>query len=134
VIQQATDFEPGASTGTIKHGGQAVHIVVFGEITHRADGQERVYRAGGAWQDPAGRAYAASNAGSDGARLFTTILLPEGMALTEPAATPAAEPAPVQPTQDAAGRLAAGVLAAAVGVLVLLGLGLLLVRRGRTGG
>ncbi|HET9493154.1 MAG TPA: cupin domain-containing protein [Chloroflexia bacterium] len=132
VIQQAADFEPGASTGTIKHGGQAVHIVVFGEITYRADGQERVYRAGGAWQDPAGHAYAASNAGSDTARLFTTILLPEGIELTEPATTEGAAPAPVQPTQDTAGGLAAILPAAAAALLLLLGVGFWLARRART--
>jgi quercetin dioxygenase-like cupin family protein len=133
-IQQAADFEPGSSTGGVKHGGQAVHIVVFGEITYRADGQARVYGPGEAWQDAAGHAYSAGNASSDKARLFTTVLLPEGMELTEPA--DAEETGPVQaPAQEDAGiGPVTLVLAIAGGVLVLLGVGFLLVRRGRAAG
>src|SRR5688572_12728340 len=84
VVQQTTDFSPGAWTGSIKHGGQAVHIVVSGEVTYRADGREKTYRAGESWQDAAGHPYTAGNRGSDTSRLFTTVLLPYGAQLAEP--------------------------------------------------
>jgi quercetin dioxygenase-like cupin family protein len=133
VIQQAIDFEPGSSIGPIKHGGQAIHIVVFGEITYRSGGQEKVYKAADAWQDPAAHGYTVSNAVSERSRLFTTVLLPDGMALTEDAEAGDEGPVEGQAPENAGSGLAAVALAATAGVLALLGAAFLLVRRGRTG-
>ncbi len=131
VVQQATDFAPGAWTGPIKHGGQAVRIVVFGEITYRADGQARVFKAGEAWQDAAGHPYAAGNTGSDPARLFTTVLLPEGTELTEPADAEAVPPAQAPEREEVSIGSVALVAAIAAGVLALVGAGFSLLRRSR---
>jgi quercetin dioxygenase-like cupin family protein len=132
VIQQAADFEPGASTGPTRHRGQAVHIVVFGEITYQADGQERIYKAGDAWQDAANHAYAVGNQGSDKSRLFTTVLLPEGMELTQQADASEVPPSGATGQEGNGSGSTALIVTITAGVLALAGAVLLFLRRSRT--
>jgi hypothetical protein len=72
-----------------------------------------------------------ANASGNRARLFTTVLLPDGKELTEAAMPGDDGPVQGQAQEDADSGLAIVALAAAAGVLVLLGAGFLLVRRGR---
>jgi quercetin dioxygenase-like cupin family protein len=78
LVQLVVDFPPGAWTSLHTHGGQAVNLVLEGEITLRHAGMERPYKAGQAWTDSTGQAHAAGNTGPGKARLLTNFLLPRG--------------------------------------------------------
>jgi quercetin dioxygenase-like cupin family protein len=78
LIQLVVDFEPGAWTSLHTHGGQAINLVLEGEITLRHGGMDRPYRAGESWSDSTGQIHAAGNTGSGNARLLTNFLLPKG--------------------------------------------------------
>jgi quercetin dioxygenase-like cupin family protein len=78
VVQLVVDFPPGAWTSWHTHGGQAINLVLEGEITLRHAGMEQAYRAGRAWTDSSGQVHAAGNAGPGKARLLTNFLLPRG--------------------------------------------------------
>jgi len=78
LVQLVVDFSPGAWTSFHTHGGQAINLVLEGEITLRQDGVDRVHRAGQAWSDSTGMLHAAGNTGSGNARLLTIFLLPKG--------------------------------------------------------
>jgi quercetin dioxygenase-like cupin family protein len=78
LVQLVVDFPPGAWTSWHTHGGQAINLVLEGEITLRHAGMEHRYRAGQAWTDSTGQVHAAGNTGSAKARLLTNFLLPQG--------------------------------------------------------
>ena len=78
LVQLVVDFPPGAWTSWHTHGGQAINLVLEGEITLRHAGMEHPYRAGQAWTDSSGQVHAAGNTGSGKARLLTNFLLPQG--------------------------------------------------------
>jgi quercetin dioxygenase-like cupin family protein len=78
LVQLVVDFEPGAWTSLHTHGGQAINLVLEGEITLRHGGMEHRYRAGESWTDSTGQVHAAGNTGSGKARLLTNFLLPKG--------------------------------------------------------
>lgn len=78
LVQLVVDFPPGAWTSWHTHGGQAINLVLEGEITLRHAGTEHSYRAGQAWTDSTGQVHAAGNTGSGKARLLTNFLLPQG--------------------------------------------------------
>src|SRR5437660_8783539 len=76
VVQLVVDFPPGAWTSWHTHGGQAINLVLEGEITLRHAGMEHPHRAGQAWTDSTGQPHAAGNTGRGKARLLTNFLLP----------------------------------------------------------
>jgi quercetin dioxygenase-like cupin family protein len=78
LVQLVVDFPPGAWTSWHTHGGQAINLVLEGEITLRHAGMEHPYRAGQAWTDSTSQVHAAGNTGSGKARLLTNFLLPQG--------------------------------------------------------
>jgi quercetin dioxygenase-like cupin family protein len=78
VVQLVVDFPPGAWTSLHTHGGQAINLVLEGEIALRHAGAERPHSAGQAWTDSTGQAHAAGNTGRGKARLLTNFLLPSG--------------------------------------------------------
>jgi quercetin dioxygenase-like cupin family protein len=78
VVQLTVDFSPGSWTSVHSHGGQAINLVLAGDITLREDGAERPHKAGQGWTDSTGRFHSAGNTGSGEARLLTTFLLPKG--------------------------------------------------------
>jgi quercetin dioxygenase-like cupin family protein len=75
LVVLVVDFPPGAWTSVHTHGGQAVNLVLEGEITLRHPGMEHPHRAGQAWTDSAGQVHAAGNTGAGKARLLTNFLL-----------------------------------------------------------
>jgi quercetin dioxygenase-like cupin family protein len=131
VVQLATDFAPGAWREPVAYGGQAVHVVVSGEITYRADGQEKVYRAGESWQDAAGHAYSVGNISNGTSRLFTTVLLPDGVELTRPVDATDFPPTQVSEQGDGGINSVAVAFVIAAGLIILANIVFLLVRRGR---
>jgi quercetin dioxygenase-like cupin family protein len=78
LVQLVVDFSPGAWTSFHTHGGQAINLVLDGEITLRQGGVDRAHRAGEAWTDSTGLLHAAGNTGTGNARLLTNFLLPKG--------------------------------------------------------
>ena len=78
LVLLVVDFPPGAWTSLHTHGGQAINLVLEGEITLRHAGMERRYGAGQGWTESTGQVHAAGNAGRDKARLLTNFLLPKG--------------------------------------------------------
>jgi quercetin dioxygenase-like cupin family protein len=78
LVQLVVDFEPRAWTSLHTHGGQAINLVLEGEITLRHGGMDRPYRAGQSWTDSTSQVHAAGNTGSGKARLLTNFLLPKG--------------------------------------------------------
>ena len=78
MVQLVVDFPPGSWTSWHTHGGQAINLVLEGEITLRNAGMEQPYGAGQAWTDSTGHVHAAGNTGSGRARLLTNFLLPKG--------------------------------------------------------
>src|SRR5712691_300348 len=78
LVQLVVDFEPGAWTSLHTHGGQAINLVLEGEITLRHGGMDRRYKAGQSWTDSTSQVHAAGNTGSGKARLLTNFLLPKG--------------------------------------------------------
>jgi quercetin dioxygenase-like cupin family protein len=93
VVQLVVDFPPDAWTSWHTHGGQAINLVLEGEITLRQPGMERPYKAGQAWTDSTGQVHAAGNTGRGKARLLTTFLLPKGAPQTT-----AVQDSPLEPT------------------------------------
>src|SRR5262249_38960161 len=82
VVQLVVDFLPGAWTSWHTHGGQAINLVLEGEITLRHAGMKLPHRAGQAWTDSSGQVHAAGNTGPGKARLLTNFLLPAGVRQT----------------------------------------------------
>jgi quercetin dioxygenase-like cupin family protein len=78
LVQLVVDFEPSAWTSLHTHGGQAINLVLEGEITLRHGGLDRPYKAGQSWTDGTNQVHAAGNIGSGKARLLTNLLLPKG--------------------------------------------------------
>jgi quercetin dioxygenase-like cupin family protein len=78
LVQLVVDFPPGAWTSWHTHGGQAINLVLEGEMTLRHAGMEQGYRAGQAWTDSSTQVHAAGNSGAGKARLLTNFLLPQG--------------------------------------------------------
>jgi quercetin dioxygenase-like cupin family protein len=93
VVQLVVDFPPGAWTSWHTHGGQAINLVLEGEITLRHAGMEHPHRAGQAWTDSSGEVHAAGNTGPGKARLLTNFLLPPGCVQTT-----AVQDSPFEPT------------------------------------
>jgi len=93
VVQLVVDFPPGAWTSWHTHGGQAINLVLEGEIILRHAGMEHPHRAGQAWTDSSGQVHAAGNTGPGKARLLTNFLLPPGCAQTT-----AVQDSPFEPT------------------------------------
>lgn len=73
LAQLVADFEPGAWTSLHTHGGQAINLVLEGEITLRHGGTNRLYKAGQSLTDRADQVHAAGNTGSGMARLLTNF-------------------------------------------------------------
>lgn len=92
LVQLVVDFPPGAWTSVHSHGGQAVNLVLEGEITLRQDGVDHAHRAGQGWSDSAGIAHAAGNTGTGKARLLTNFLLPRGALQTSAEGSSPLEP------------------------------------------
>ena len=101
LVQLVVDFPPGAWTSWHTHGGQAINLVLEGEITLRHAGREQVYRAGQAWADSSSQVHAAGNSGAGQARLLTNFLLPQGAPETI-----AVRESPFEPTIAHAARFA----------------------------
>jgi quercetin dioxygenase-like cupin family protein len=78
LVSLVVDFAPSAWTSLHTHGGQAVNLVLEGEITLRHAGMAMPHRAGQAWTDSTGQVHAAGNTGPGKARLLTNFLLPKG--------------------------------------------------------
>ena len=78
LVQLVVDFERRAWTSLHTHGGQAINLVLEGEITLRHGGMDRPYKAGQSWTDSTSQVHAARNTGSGKARLLTNFLLPKG--------------------------------------------------------
>src|SRR5258708_6306850 len=78
LVPLVVDFPPGTWTSWHTHGGQAINLVLEGEITLRHAGKEHLYRAGQAWTDSSREVHAAGNAGAGKARPLTNFLLPPG--------------------------------------------------------
>jgi quercetin dioxygenase-like cupin family protein len=78
VVQLVVDFPSGAWTSWHTHGGQAINLVLEGEITLRHAGMDRPHRAGQAWTDSTSQVHAAGNTGPSKARLLTNFVLPRG--------------------------------------------------------
>jgi len=78
LVQLVVDFESGAWTSLHTHGGQAINLVLEGEITLRHGGIDRPHKAGQSWTDRPSQIHAAGNTGSGKARLLTNFLLPKG--------------------------------------------------------
>ncbi len=68
LVQLVVDFEPSAWTSLHTHGGQAINLVLEGEITLRHGGMDRPYKAGQSWTDSTSQVHAAGNTGSGKAR------------------------------------------------------------------
>jgi len=77
LVQQVVDFPPDAWTSPHSHGGQAINLVLEGEITLRQGGVDKRHTAGQSWTDSTGQVHAAGNTGSGKARLLTNFLLPK---------------------------------------------------------
>src|SRR6266702_6208643 len=93
VVQLVVDFPSGAWTSWHTHGGQAINLVLEGEITLRHPGMQHTYRAGEAWTDSTVQVHAAGNTGSGKARVLTNFLLPPGAPQTT-----AVQDSPFEPT------------------------------------
>src|SRR5712691_968103 len=93
VVQLVVDFPPGAWTSWHTHGGQAINLVLEGEITLRHGGLEQPHGAGLNWTDSTGQVHAAGNIGPGKARLLTNFLLPKGAPQTI-----AVQDSPFEPT------------------------------------
>ena len=93
LVVLVVDFPPGAWTSLHTHGGQAINLVLEGEITLRHAGMERPHRPGQAWTDSTGQPHAAGNTGCGKARLLTNFLLPAGAPQTT-----AVQDSPLEPT------------------------------------
>ena len=93
LVQLVVDFSPGAWTSWHTHGGQAINLVLEGEITLRHPSMQHTYRAGEAWTDSTVQVHAAGNTGSGKARLLTNFLLPPGAPQTT-----AVQDSPFEPT------------------------------------
>ena len=78
LVQLVVDFERSAWTSLHTHGGQAINLMLEGEITLRHGGMDRPYNAGQSWTDSTSQVHAAGNTGSGKARLLTNFLLPKG--------------------------------------------------------
>ena len=101
LVQLVVDFPPGAWTSWHTHGGQAINLVLEGEMTLRHAGMEQGYRAGQAWTDSSTQVHAAGNSGAGKARLLTNFLLPQGAPDTI-----AVQESPFEPTIVYAARFA----------------------------
>jgi quercetin dioxygenase-like cupin family protein len=78
LVQLVVDFPSGAWTSWHTHGGQAINLVLEGEMTLRHAGMDQGYRAGQAWTDSSTQVHAAGNSGAGKARLLTNFVLPQG--------------------------------------------------------
>jgi quercetin dioxygenase-like cupin family protein len=107
VVQLVVDFPSGAWTSWHTHGGQAINLVLAGEITLRHAGMDRPHRAGQAWTDSTGQVHAAGNTGPSKARLLTNFLLPRGAPQTT-----AVQDSPFEPSIVHEARFALPVLPA----------------------
>jgi len=110
--QLVVDFPTGAWTSWHAHGGQAINLVLEGEITLRHAGMEQPYRAGQAWTDSSSQVHAAGNSGAAKARLLTNFLLPQGAPETI-----AVKESPFEPTIAYAARFALPALPADAQIL-----------------
>src|SRR5258708_6853983 len=59
LVQLVVDFEPRAWTSLHTHGGQAINLVLEGEITLRHGGMDRPYKAGHSWTHSTSPSHAA---------------------------------------------------------------------------
>jgi quercetin dioxygenase-like cupin family protein len=82
IVQQVVDFPSGAWTSPHSHGGQAINLVLEGEITLRQGGVDKAHTAGQSWTDSTGQVHAAGNTGNGLARLLTNFILPSNATQT----------------------------------------------------
>ena len=118
VVQVVQDYAPGAWGPPHTHPGQVVITVIAGALTLRSGTSEKIYQTGESWVEvPGGSVQQAGNAGAVPASLMITFLLPQGAPLSTPV-----QETPGLPRTGAGGH---GQPAAALGLLVLGGGGLL---------
>ena len=82
LIQLGQEFATGAWTAKHKHGGKGFITVLEGELTVRAGGTEKVYKAGDTFIEEAGQTIEGGNNGSITARNVAGFMLPQGAVLT----------------------------------------------------
>lgn len=91
ISQDTLTFQPGAATPWHYHPGAAFVVVGTGAITEQdADGCIRVFPAGSAFFEAAGRVHRVSNETGGVSQIFGTLLLPAG----SPPLVPVADPPP----------------------------------------
>src|SRR5260221_3019307 len=78
LVQLVVDFERSAWTSLHTHGGQAINLVLEGEITLRHGGMDRLYNPEQPWTASTSQVHAAGNTGFGKAPVVTKFLLPEG--------------------------------------------------------
>lgn len=82
LINNVLDFAPGAEVPLHFHGGSAVIVDLAGELTIRANGQDRTLTPGDLDTQAAGAQHQMINMGSSNGRALFGVLLPKGEKLT----------------------------------------------------
>lgn len=91
ISQDTLTFQPGAATPWHYHPGPALVVIGTGAITEQdADGCIRVFPAGSAFFEEAGRVHRVSNETGGVSQIFGTLLLPAG----SPPLVPVPDPPP----------------------------------------
>ena len=94
LVQQVSEYAPGAGTAFHSHGGPVFLTVIEGELTYRQSGKAgRVIKAGETYSELPTDVIDVTNSGTVRARVATALLLPAGATLTT--FLPGALPAPV---------------------------------------
>lgn len=78
VIEMQLDFAPGQWLPSHTYGGPAFNTVLDGELTLRANGTDRNFKAGESWSETPGQFSQVGNVGTVPASTFVTALLPKG--------------------------------------------------------
>lgn len=82
LVQMQFDFAPATWQPSHTYGGPAFILVLDGELTLRANGADKNFKAGEGWTEKPGEFSQVGNAGTAPASTFVTVLLPKGAALT----------------------------------------------------
>jgi LPXTG-motif cell wall-anchored protein len=100
VVSQVQDFAPGAKTALQTHPGQVVVTVLQDELTFHTQNSMMVYRAGESFVELPNTPAQASNVGNAAASVMMSYVVPQGVALS----APAAQPRPATPAQQPPAR------------------------------
>ena len=98
VVEMQLDFAPGQWLPSHTYGGPAFITELDGELTLRANGTDRNFKAGESWTEIPGQFSQVGNAGTVPASTFVTVLLPKGAALTTLESQAKAQPATLPET------------------------------------